>query len=173
MTFSKFSITFVFSLGVAACEAQSTALEFAETTICVPSQYTPEESYFEQLYGEDASGFDQAGQPTIVRLPAELIRSGVPSYSLSHRRYSEVTESYFQYEHTVSGIVWDSTSVGNPFAMEGNCSKSSELCYQTLVYKDFVFMYQIHKEELSLAREIKGFLEELFSQWERDCAKNG
>ena len=143
-------------------------LQIGNTTICVPKEYVPELSFFGKWFGESISGLDDPGQQTIIRLPPEFIRTGVGKYKVSHRRYSDVRKQHFDYRHVISGIAWNIKNVGNPPALDGDCSYA-ESCNYTVAYKDIVYIYKIHQTENSLSKPIKDFITTSFEKWESGC----
>ena len=138
------------------------------TTICVPKEYVPGLSSFGEWLSENVSGLDDSGQQTIIRLPPEYIRSGVGEYKLSHRRYSDLRKVHFNYRHVISGIAWNIKNVGNPYALDGECSYADR-CKYTVVYKDIVYIYNIHQTENSLSKPIREFITTSFENWENGC----
>ena len=82
---------------------------------------------------------------------------------------SLVRQEYFDFEQEMSGIAYQESDVGDPFASDGSCFEFGKTCNQTLVHGRIVYLYKLHESDMAVASDVKSFPTAKFCEWENDC----
>jgi|GEM_PF-2349505 len=143
----------------------TTLVTLDNTTLCLPKEYTPGVSSLGQWLERHVDGLDSTGHSIIVRLPALLIKEGVPEYQLSH-----INQHGVERDHEINGIAHNAANVGNANALLQCIDEfSTGMCYQALLYKDVYYQYSIATVESKHSTQINAHLYALFERWDNSC----